>query len=84
MDVTRLTFDCFPSMHTACTALMAWVAWRYARRLFFWILPVVISMPFACVYLRYHYVVDVLAGLVVASVAIALDRRFTPAPSAAP
>jgi membrane-associated phospholipid phosphatase len=76
MDVTRITFDCFPSMHTACTMIMAYLAWRYVRRLFWWIVPVVVSMPLACVYLRYHYVVDVLAGLAVAAVVIAVDRRI--------
>jgi membrane-associated phospholipid phosphatase len=33
-------------------------------------------MPLACVYLRYHYVVDVLAGLALAGVMIAVTARF--------
>jgi hypothetical protein len=57
MDATRITWDCFPSMHTCCTILLGWIAWRHVRRLFWWLLPMIVSMPFACVYLRYHYVV---------------------------
>ncbi|MEW6432466.1 MAG: phosphatase PAP2 family protein [Myxococcota bacterium] len=76
MDATRITWDCFPSMHTCCTVLMGWLAWRHVRRLFWAILPIVVSMPFACVYLRYHYVVDVLAGLALAGVMSALTSRF--------
>lgn len=78
MDATRITWDCFPSMHTCCTVLMGWCAWRHVRRLFWAILPIVVSMPFACVYLRYHYVVDVLAGLALAAAMIALTSRLRP------
>ncbi|MEW5739711.1 MAG: phosphatase PAP2 family protein [Myxococcota bacterium] len=76
MDATRITWDCFPSMHTCCTVLMGWCCWRHVRRLFWTILPVVVSMPVACIYLRYHYVIDVLAGLVLAAVMIAVTARF--------
>lgn len=76
MDATRITWDCFPSMHTCCTVLMGWCCWRHVRRLFWAVLPVVVSMPIACIYLRYHYVVDVLAGLALAAAMIALTTRF--------
>lgn len=76
MDATRITWDCFPSMHTCCTVLLGWAAWRHVRKLFWAILPIVVSMPFACVYLRYHYVIDVIAGLALAAVMIAVTTRF--------
>lgn len=76
MDATRITWDCFPSMHTCASALMGWAAWRHARRLFWGIAPMVVSMPLACVYLRYHYVVDVLAGLTLAALMVALTLRL--------
>jgi membrane-associated phospholipid phosphatase len=76
MDATRVTWDCFPSMHTCCTMLMAWCCWRHVRRLFWALLPIFVSMPLACVYLRYHYVIDVLVGLVLAVVMITLTTRF--------
>jgi len=76
MDANRITWDCFPSMHTCCSVLLGVSAFRHARGLFWWILPMVVSMPFACVYLRYHYVVDVLAGLSLALVMVVLTRRL--------
>lgn len=81
MDATRITWDCFPSMHTCCTVLLGWAAWRHVRRLFWWVLPIVASMPLACVYLRYHYVVDVLAGLGLAAVTIVVAKRLNHSPS---
>lgn len=76
MDATRITYDCFPSMHTCCTMLLGWSAFRHAKKLFWWVLPVIVSMPFACVYLRYHYVVDVLAGLMLAFVMTRVAPRL--------
>lgn len=81
MDATRITWDCFPSMHTCCSILLAWCAWRHVRRLFWWVLPIVASMPLACVYLRYHYVIDVLAGLVLAVVMTQVTKRLNHNPS---
>ncbi|MDP3234219.1 MAG: phosphatase PAP2 family protein [Myxococcales bacterium] len=81
MDATRITWDCFPSMHTCCSMLLAWCAWRHVRRLFWWVLPIVASIPLACVYLRYHYVIDVLAGLVLAVVMTQVTKRLNHNPS---
>lgn len=78
MDATRVSWDCFPSMHTCCTVLLSWSAWRYARRLFWAALPMTASIPLACVYLRYHYVVDVIAGLALAAVLIVVSVRLRP------
>lgn len=78
MDATRVTWDCFPSMHTCCTVLLGWAAWRHSRRLFWVVLPMMASIPFACVYLRYHYVVDVIAGLALAAALIAVNLKLRP------
>jgi membrane-associated phospholipid phosphatase len=43
--------------------VLLWGAFRHTRRLFWVLAPFVLCIPFACVYLRYHYVVDILAGL---------------------
>jgi membrane-associated phospholipid phosphatase len=76
MDQTRITWDCFPSFHTAGSVLMSWACWRHSRRVFWATLPMVITIPFACVYLRYHYVTDVLAGLALAFVITRLVPRW--------
>lgn len=64
--------DAFPSGHAAMTIVS--VAWAWRERLWTrWGLTVVgaLLLP-ATVYLRYHYVVDVLAGAVLAGVVIAI------------
>jgi hypothetical protein len=63
VDATRITYDCFPSFHTAGTLIFMWAAWRHVRPLFWWLLPITIWIPFACLYLRYHYVMDLLAAV---------------------
>lgn len=60
------TFDCFPSGHTALTLLVLYYARRFHRRTFWWLLPVGSALVFSTVYLRYHYVIDVIAGALLA------------------
>ena len=54
--------DCFPSLHAAILAVTMVVAYRYNRRMFLAFLPVAFGITVSLVYLRYHYVVDVIAG----------------------
>lgn len=68
MDKYRVPRDCFPSLHTAVSLVFLFHAFGHTRRLFWFLLPIVVSIPFACVYLRYHYVADILAGTALAVV----------------
>lgn len=76
MDAGRITWDCFPSMHTCATLIFWFISWRHARWLFWALAPLAISIPFACVYLRYHYVIDVIAGIVLAIGVTAIARKL--------
>lgn len=76
MDATRISYDCFPSMHTCCTILLGVSAYTWARKLFWFIAPIVVLMPLACVYLRYHYVIDVLVGAALAPVLIWVSKKL--------
>ncbi|MBP7864426.1 MAG: phosphatase PAP2 family protein [Acidobacteria bacterium] len=55
--------DCFPSGHTMMTLVFLHFAWRKTRKLFYVLLPVGIALIFSTLYLRYHYAVDLVAGL---------------------
>jgi membrane-associated phospholipid phosphatase len=55
----------FPSAHVAGSMVAMCAGWRYRRWLFRICLPFFASMCVATVYGRYHYVADVLAGLLV-------------------
>ncbi|NQT62539.1 MAG: phosphatase PAP2 family protein [Candidatus Marinimicrobia bacterium] len=68
--------DAFPSMHNAIALLTIIMAWRY-HRVYFWIqLPLAVALPFATVYLRYHYVVDIIGALPVIALALYLTPRL--------
>jgi membrane-associated phospholipid phosphatase len=61
-----VTRDCFPSGHTELTLLVLYYAQRFHRRTFWWILPAGVALVISTVYLRYHYVIDVIAGALLA------------------
>jgi membrane-associated phospholipid phosphatase len=61
-----ITRDCFPSGHTEITLLVLYYAWKFHRRTFWWMLVPCSAIILSTVYLRYHYVIDVVAGFVAA------------------
>ncbi len=59
-------YGAFPSLHCGVMLLSMILAWRY-HRWFFWIqLPFGVGLVLGTVYLRHHWVVDILAGFVLA------------------
>lgn len=55
--------DAFPSGHTGIALTCLFLAFKFEKKLFWIFLPFVSALIFSTVYLRYHYVVDVLAGI---------------------
>ena len=66
----------FPSLHTAASTLALYYAWRYARRLFFVLLPFVVGLWVSTIYLRHHYFVDLIGGWALAPLAAWLSPRI--------
>jgi membrane-associated phospholipid phosphatase len=66
------TLDAFPSGHTALSLLPALLATRSLPRLAPLLWAWALAIVFATVYISAHYVVDVLAGLVLAGLTLAL------------
>jgi membrane-associated phospholipid phosphatase len=64
--------NAFPSAHVAGAVPPLIFAWRYAPPLGACLTPLIVLMGFGAVYDGYHYVSDVLAGLVVGGVAAAV------------
>ena len=60
----RVRGAAFPSQHVAGTVAALWAAWRHRRWLFWTLLPLAMCMCVATVWGRYHYVADVLGGIV--------------------
>lgn len=61
--------NAFPSSHVAAGLVSLIFAWKYAPRLARWLTPLVVLLCAGAVYDRYHYVSDVIAGLVVGGAA---------------
>ncbi len=70
----RFKQDAFPSGHTAVVLLVLYYARQSVRGLFWPSLPIVVALILSTVYLRYHYVVDVLAGIFLAGLCLLLER----------
>lgn len=66
--------DVFPSLHTAITVFLMGALWPRHRRWFFALLLPAAGLCAATLYLRYHYAVDVVAGLLLAAAGLALTR----------
>ncbi|MFI5056998.1 MAG: phosphatase PAP2 family protein [Candidatus Acidiferrales bacterium] len=60
----RVRGAAFPSEHVAGSFAALWGAWRHRRWLFWVMLPLVLCMCVSTVWGRYHYVVDVFAGMI--------------------
>ena len=58
--------DCMPSGHTQIALMVLFLAYRYQRILFYIFLPLVCGLILSTVYLRYHYVIDLIAGTSIA------------------
>jgi membrane-associated phospholipid phosphatase len=65
-----IAYDCFPSGHTELTLLAWWTSRRLGPSLFWPYFAYTSSIIFATVYLRYHYTVDIVGGVLVAVILI--------------
>ena len=68
--------DAFPSGHTAVALVSLFYAWKYREKILFRILvPAVSALMISTVYLRYHYVIDVIAGVLLAALTVLIGPR---------
>jgi membrane-associated phospholipid phosphatase len=67
--------DVFPSGHTMLTLVVVGMAWRYRLKTRYYVFIVGMLLIVATVYLRYHYVLDVLAGVFLAFLCLYTSRR---------
>jgi len=66
----------FPSLHCALALLTILLAWRHLRWFFWAQIPLGVGLILGTVYLRHHWVVDILAGFVVTAIAFAWGPRL--------
>ena len=68
--------DAFPSGHTGVALTVLLLAYRYERTLFRWMAVPVLLVIFATIYCRYHYVIDVICGVILTIVTIAAGEVY--------
>ncbi len=66
----------FPSSHVAGTMVGWWHVWKWFPRHRAWMTALFVLLCAATVYCRYHYVVDVIGGLLLGWLILALGARF--------
>ncbi len=65
--------DCMPSGHTWITIVNMYVAFKFNSKYKYIILLFGLSLILATVYLRYHYVVDLIAGAILAFASLKIE-----------
>jgi len=76
INVGRVGYDCFPSLHVGVPVLISIYLFVYRRKFFVPAVIYALLMCFATLYLRYHYAVDVMASFVYAPAAYFLNDFF--------
>jgi len=66
----------FPSLHSAVTLLSLLFAWKYVRVLFWIMLPFCAGLILSTIYLRHHYVIDLVAGFALGILAFIYGPRI--------
>jgi membrane-associated phospholipid phosphatase len=69
-SLEKTKFDVFPSGHTMISVAVLIVAWRRARDVFWILLPIAAGLVISTVYCRFHYVIDVIAGMTLAFITV--------------
>jgi membrane-associated phospholipid phosphatase len=68
--------DAFPSGHTAVALVSLFYARKYREKVLVWVLvPAVSALIVSTVYLRYHYVIDVIAGVLLAALTVLIAPK---------
>lgn len=68
--------DVFPSVHVAASLYLLLFDWQYSRRRFWWTLVPCVILWWSTLYLRFHYFVDLLAGVGVALIGWWVARHY--------
>jgi len=66
----------FPSLHAAVSLVAMIYAWRFVRAWFWILLPFCVGLWASTIYLRHHFVVDLIAGWALAPLAVWVAPRL--------
>ena len=66
----------FPSSHVAASMIPWWYTWVNFPRHRWWMTTIFVLLCMSTVYCRYHYVVDVIAGLILGALVLHFGQRL--------
>lgn len=75
-DFRGVARDCFPSLHAAHMTVALVFAYRFRRAVFLAMLPIGLGLYVSTIYLRMHYLIDVVAGILLAGAAVLAAPRI--------
>ena len=67
----------FPSAHCAAGTVMIFLSYRFDKKLFAFVCPIILLFFLATVYGRYHYFSDVIAGILIGLASVYLSARVS-------
>ena len=78
--------DAFPSLHSAILLITMLIVLKHEKKMFYFFITPAIGITISLVYCRYHYVIDIIAGFLLAGISYKLSSkihykygsRFTP------
>ena len=76
VKVGGLHGGCMPSSHVAVACVVFIFVYKYSRRLFYFLGPLIISLFIGTVWGRFHYILDVLAGIIVGLLSLYLVEKI--------
>ena len=68
--------DAFPSLHAAISFTTLLLMGKYSKKMFWTFLPIITGIMIALVYCRYHYVIDMIAGIAWSIITFVLGQLF--------
>lgn len=68
--------DAMPSVHVALAVLVSYLSYEIKSKSFYFYMPYSMLMIISTIYLRYHYVVDIFAGILVVVISVFLGRMI--------
>ena len=66
--------DAMPSAHTSLTLIIVYLSKKIKSKSYYFYLPFFICMVISTIYLRYHYVIDIAAGIIFAFITIMIGE----------
>jgi membrane-associated phospholipid phosphatase len=75
-DVGEKPTGAFPSSHVGLTFITMSLLFKHARKYFYIILPVALILVAATVYIKAHYLIDVVAAFIVTPLIFILSKRI--------